>query len=299
MSNIYQGPNPTELNSLWCPHQYDGIVCLLNGEVKKKIESGYLRKLGHTRESYLTLFPGAPLVCQQTRERYAQVTDARKQARSKNLTKLNEDQNFQLTRQEGCRSYWLSSASDQARIDMSDKAYTQHQNGLMDHIRSVYWETKYQGSDEQIRKSDRMKGESNVVHLPGVKEKIRATRILNSFNQCSFKHARWKDSHLTYQSTYEMHFIEKAVELQVPLSSIANGKVFTSEGLFYLCDYILFDKYVVEVKSWYIEQLQEQNKPGCLVAKKEVVKSAGYDWLYILDKDYSELEHIVLQCLKP
>lgn len=44
---------------------------------------------------------------------------------------------------------------------------------------------------------------------------------------------------------------------------------------------------MIEIKSWYIENLQEKRYPGILDIKKKLIESKGYKFLYIKDKDYT------------
>ena len=62
---------------------------------------------------------------------------------------------------------------------------------------------------------------------------------------------------------------------------------------YYLPDYILDNKYIVEIKSWYIEAKQMAINPNVIIEKQELVERLGYKWLYILDKNYAKLDLLI------
>ena len=61
---IYPGIHPKSVDSDFPEHTYDKIVCLLNGELKSVLQEKYLKKLGHTKQSYQNKFGGAPIASQ-------------------------------------------------------------------------------------------------------------------------------------------------------------------------------------------------------------------------------------------
>lgn len=67
------------------------------------------------------------------------------------------------------------------------------------------------------------------------------------------------------------------------------------ERKYYLPDFILFDEYVVEIKSWYVEKIQEERQGLFILEKEKLVIRQGYKWLYILDNDFTELRKLVMK----
>lgn len=268
---IYGGIKPRDVNHTWDDHCYSSIVCLINGERKKKIESGYLQKLGFTKEMYYEQFPGSPLICEETRQKYARVTEARKMSRSTNMKNLNSSTSFEAARQDGLRAFWLSSVSGDMRKLLSDKAKQQHADGLAKHIRDVYWETVYPGSKEQTRRREAMKSQFDALFVP----------------------TPYKNSHLYTMSTYEVHFLNHIENLGISLNRVKNGPHLSNDTLFYPCDFILDNSIVIEIKSTYILELQESRRPGVTNLKKELVKESGFEFILVLDKNYQELEQIL------
>ena len=183
ISYQYHGPCPTSVNPNWSTHTDEYVVCLLSGKLKKKIEEGYLRSLGHSRKSYLEMFPNAPMMANTSRQRMAEKTESRINSRRENLTTLNRREDFQEKRRKGVEQYWGSSNSVDRRRDLSNKAKEQHTNGLGEHINEVYWNTVYQGSAEQKRR-----------------------RISASGQFSNFPKQPFRDTHLETMSTYEVDF---------------------------------------------------------------------------------------------
>ena len=130
--------------------------------------------------------------------------------------------------------------------------------------------------------------------MPEAREKSRQTYIKNSDlglhnKETKFKKKLYKETTLMYQSSYELDFLELCDNKGI-LDRIKNAPCFSDIDYpynFYAPDYILDDIYVIEIKSWYIENLQEKRCPGLLKKKEELVISKGYKFLYIKDKDYT------------
>lgn len=136
---IYGGPTPCNINPDWPDHDTDFIVCLINGERKKKIEKRYLAKLGWTKERYLEAFPDAPLLSHTTRNYLAQKTPMRLAVRKQIMTCLNQDATFQIARIKGCIDFMESDDSRALRKMLSEKAKRQHREGLADILRQKYF----------------------------------------------------------------------------------------------------------------------------------------------------------------
>lgn len=286
---MYKGPSPSSINSTFSNHTYDLITCLLNGEQKKNITSSYLKKLGYTKDDYIKQFPGAPLISNYLKE-----------IRSKNMTTLNtSNKHFQKKRKKAVRNFLNSDRSIEYRKKASEKAKKQHANGLDEKVRG-YFKERYIGSAEQIRRSKRLL-KSPLNKIPGVLEKKKETYINNSKlglhnKETKFKKKRYKNTDLIYQSSYELDFLSFCEKVGI-LDVIKNSHCFTDENYpynFYQPDYIFDNKYIIEIKSWYIENLQEKKYPGILKIKEELIIKHGYKFLYIKDKDYSPLNNLLI-----
>jgi hypothetical protein len=217
-------------------------------------------------------------------------------ARSKNLTDLNlNNKKFQENRQNSCKEFWKSDRSDELRKIKSDRAVIQHKETNLDDQVKKYFKERYQGSDNQKEKSKRLKL-NNPGSKPEAREKSRQTYIKNNElglhnKETKFKKKLYKDTILMYQSSYELDFLELC-DTSNMLHRIKNAPCLSADYYpynFYAPDYILDDIYIIEIKSWYIENLQEKRCPGILKLKEQLVADKGYKFLYIKDKDYSNL----------
>lgn len=300
---MYTGPNPKDINANWPNHSYQYVTCLVSGESKKSILNKHLQKYGYDRETYLKDFPGAPLMSEKTRESYRKsaLTEKGKKLRSKNLTALNlYSQDFNEKRKKSFQEFLNSERSNEYRKNASKKAKKQHRNTELPKKVRKYFKTRYQGSLDQKNRSKRMKGKNNIVYKPGVKEQAKQTYIENSkkglhSRETRFKKKRFEDTDLIYQSTYELDFLNLCKDNGI-LNRISNCHCFTSNDYpynYYEPDFCLDNKVIIEIKSWYVEMLQERKYPGILDLKKKLVESEGYSFLYICEKNYKNFLEII------
>jgi hypothetical protein len=97
---------------------------------------------------------------------------------------------------------------------------------------------------------------------------------------------------LYYRGTYELHFIEYCLKHNIDIKNFEgnieydfNGSIHKYFPDFYFKDYNL----VVEIKScWTYECELEQNK-----CKKNGSLEKGYNFMFIIDKKYSDFEYIM------
>jgi len=320
MKMKYQGPNPKDINPEYPDHTYEQIVCLANGELKKILQNRYLQKYGYTRETYLEKFPDAPIKSYSAVDSYRNAALNDGGMRSNNMTKSNNsgpDSEFQKNRVAAQRKFLDSEDSVEYRKWLGEKAKKQHEDGeLPDSVRRYFVE-KYLGSDDQKNRQTRMSGENNLVHKLGVLDKIANTKLerygsstynnveksietrRNNHDGKSFyldlTKRQYKNYEISYQSTYEYHFLEYCENKNI-INSVKNAKTLKDDlypGKYYIPDYILFDEYSVEVKSWYIQQRQDMITPDHIKNKKDLVERHGYKWLYLLDKNYEDLDVII------
>ena len=105
-----------------------------------------------------------------------------------------------------------------------------------------------------------------------------------------YKVKKYKETELTYQSSYEYHFLEFCEENKI-FDRIENGNVYDflpeefDYGIRTITDYSIGDL-EIEIKSSYI--LEKQGGYNVIDMKRSAVERAGKEYLLILDKDYSE-----------
>lgn len=294
----YSGPDPKTVDITYPPHTYDNVVCLLNGEYKRVIQDRYLRKFGFSKLEYLQKFPGAPVKSNAASAAYRNAALNDGGMRSANLTNLNlTNAMFQENRKKCLEAFFLSDRSLDYREAASNRAKEQHANGHAKYVQE-YFATRYAGSVDQQNRSKRMQGENNIIYLPGAVEKGKETYINNHNNGYhATKKRQFKNYNLQYQSSYEYHFLEYC-EFRGCINLVSEPLALRDHlypRRYYLPDYVLADKYVVEIKSWYIEKKQITINPDVTLEKQELVERLGYNWLYILDKNYAELDELIQQ----
>ena len=107
-----------------------------------------------------------------------------------------------------------------------------------------------------------------------------------------YKTKRYKDTDLYYQSSYELNFLEYCEQLGI-ITELENGKSFNylsddkEFGYFHLPDF-MYKNNVIEIKSAWI--LDRQGGYPLIEAKRRAVESQGYNYVVILDNDFSQLD---------
>lgn len=293
---MYSGPDPQSIDINYLPHTYELITCLVSGEQKRIIQDRYLQKFGYTRKTYIIKFPLAPLKSLAATESYRKVANSaigkiQRSTAMKNSNLNNEE--FQKARKRSCKEFWNSERSKELRNNKAEKARIQHiETDLNDKVRN-YFSTVYVGSIDQQERSIRATN-NNPGSRPDVKKKIKDTYIKNSElglhnKETKFKKKKFEDTNLIYQSSYELDFLELCKTNNI-LHRIKNAPCLSADFYpynFYAPDYILDGTYIIEIKSWYIENLQEKKCPGLIKLKEHLVIAKGYKFLYIKDKDYT------------
>jgi hypothetical protein len=136
-----------------------------------------------------------------------------------------------------------------------------------------------------------------------IKEKIKNSCLLNFGYEnpqqnpeifkktlnTQLKYKRYRDSHLIYQGTYELDFLEK----YYGRIKIKNGPyikyIYKNINKVYHSDFFIKElNLVVEIKSsYYFNKFKNQN-----LVKEEFVKNKGFEYIIIIDKNYEEFEKI-------
>jgi hypothetical protein len=101
---------------------------------------------------------------------------------------------------------------------------------------------------------------------------------------------KYSNTDLTYQGSYELDFLENYYNRVIinktnPIKYKLNENTHYYHPDFYLPDYNL----IIEVKSSYTYRCDLDKN----IAKKEYSIKSGFSFLFIIDKDYSELESII------
>jgi len=146
----------------------------------------------------------------------------------------------------------------------------------------------------------------NAFQIEEVKEKIKKTNLKKYGFDHHFKNKEFFENYLKnlnfsyklkkhksgifYQSSYEKDFLNKysnkiKITRNLKIEYNFDGKIRTYYPDFYLPDYNL----IVEIKSDYIFELQKEKN----IRKKESSIKEGYDFIFIINKDYKDFNKII------
>lgn len=119
---------------------------------------------------------------------------------------------------------------------------------------------------------------------------MKNPEVLEKYMKNSYKISDYKDTNLYYQGSYELDFLEKYYNNM----EIVNGKtinyIYENNNHSYLPDFYLPKlNLIIEIKSEYIYNLHLNKN----LLKKQYSLSSGYNFLFIIDKNYEEFEKII------
>jgi len=121
----------------------------------------------------------------------------------------------------------------------------------------------------------------------GVEYPQQNINIFNKQQKSGFNAKRFKDSNIHYRGTYELDFLEKYYDK----INIKNGMTIRyNENKVYFPDFY-FPKLnlIIEIKSEYTYKLHETKN----LNKQKSCLEQGYNFIFIIDKDYTEFEKII------
>jgi hypothetical protein len=119
---------------------------------------------------------------------------------------------------------------------------------------------------------------------------IQNREIFFKSQKSGFRLRRFKFTELFYRGSYELDFLEKFYDKL----DIENGPtikyVFNKGEHFYHSDFYIPSKnLIIEIKSSYVYQIQGEDK---IEAKRKASISNGFNYILIINKNYSELEQL-------
>lgn len=125
-------------------------------------------------------------------------------------------------------------------------------------------------------------GVEHTNHLPAIFEKIQISAL---------KKKRYKNTNLFYQGSYEYDFLEFC-EMYNVIVEIGPCVEYIFDGIkrkYHSDFYIPALNLVIEIKSSYIFNLDTTRNN----VKSEAVKNSGYDFIFVIDKNYDTLSELV------
>jgi hypothetical protein len=146
---------------------------------------------------------------------------------------------------------------------------------------------------EYPSQSNFIKDKSKITSIKnyGFDHAMKNSEYFNNRQKILFKKISFNNTDITYQGSYELHFIQYSIENSIEFTNgpsipyIMNDKSRIYHSDFYLPKYNL----ICEVKSTYtFNDDYEEN-----ILKKQYSINSGYNFLFIIDKNYIELEKII------
>ena len=124
----------------------------------------------------------------------------------------------------------------------------------------------------------------------GVENASQSKEVFSKQQQQRFKIKKYKDTELYYQGSYEKDFLDNFYErIKIETTSPINY-IFEDKNKVYFPDFYLPEfNLIVEVKSTYTFNKHYQQN----ISKKEFCLKSGFNFLFIIDKNYSEFEPII------
>ncbi len=135
------------------------------------------------------------------------------------------------------------------------------------------------------------KNKETCLERYGVNNVMKVEEIFNRQKSSSF--SKNEINNLIYQSTYELDFIKKCLSMNIRIENgpsidyAFDGKDHKYYSDFYLPEYNL----VCEIKSNYIYNMEVDINER----KKASSIKNGYNFLFIIDKNYTEFEKILIR----
>jgi len=149
--------------------------------------------------------------------------------------------------------------------------------------------------NEEIQKRAHENAMVTLYERYGVTNPMEIPHVFAKSQRNSFRMYDYENTNLTYQAKYEKHFLDYCKNLNV-LDKISNGPFlwyeYDGQRKRYFSDFIIEElNLIIEVKSthWY-EEYKAQNE-----AKKSECIARGFNFIFIIDKDYSEFNTFLKQ----
>jgi hypothetical protein len=148
-------------------------------------------------------------------------------------------------------------------------------------------------------------GCDNVFQNEVIKSKIKSTNLIkygyenvsqNSDIQKKKVKSSYKEynfEHLSYQGSYEKDFIDRYYD-KIEISKIDSINYYLDRNRIYFPDFFIKRlNLIVEIKSSYTYELHKEKN----IAKMNRCKELGYNFLFIIDKDYSKFDLLIKEYL--
>jgi hypothetical protein len=145
---------------------------------------------------------------------------------------------------------------------------------------------KYKGDYSTITEKSKI----SCLMRYGVENASQNSDIFYKQQKARYEIKQFKNTNLFYQGTYELDFLNKyfnKIEITKPKEI---DYIFNNKNKKYFPDYYLSEyNLIIEIKSIYtFEKYKEQN-----LAKQKRCIEIGYNYLFIINKDYTDFDKII------
>ena len=134
---------------------------------------------------------------------------------------------------------------------------------------------------------------NTLIDRYGYDHPTKCPEIFEKAQSSAYKTHKYNDTDIKYQGSYELDFIQYCIKNEIEFTKgptiryLMDNKSRVYHSDFYLSKYNL----VCEIKSKYtLDDDYDEN-----MIKKEYSINSGYNFLFIIDKNYIELEKIILE----
>ena len=132
------------------------------------------------------------------------------------------------------------------------------------------------------------KKKETIFSKYGVYHTNHVEYIFNKMQISSFKIKKYNDS-IMYQGTYEKHFLDFCFDNNIYCEKFAGNIIYNETHRYYPDFYYPDLNLIIEIKSSYtFNKDLEKN-----ISKRESCIREGYNFLFIIDRDYNEFKKII------
>ena len=176
------------------------------------------------------------------------------------------------------------------RIDEIWKNRPKEEIDIILENRKITCNLKYNKDSYSQTDEYKIRFKNTSIEKYGVEHPMQSAIIFNKQQKSGLKIKEYENSNLSYQGTYELDFLENYYD-ELNIEKIDPIKYFLNESShyyhpdFYLPDYNL----IIEIKSSYTYNYDIERN----ITKKKYSIENGYNFIFIIDKDYSELNYIL------
>ena len=274
--------NNPEKNKLTCLMRYGVEHPLQSEKIKEKSKQTMLKKYGVEYS----------LQCEESKEKYKQTC----------LEKYNKENPFQSdTCKEKSKQTKLEKYGDKNYNNSEKYKQTCQEKWSVDNafqseeIKKLCKQTclehfgvEYSMQSEKVKEKNRQ----TCLQKYGVEHPSQNKEIYEKNKKSGFKAKTYKDTDIYYRGRYELDFLEKHYDKYPDIQNAPSIKyIFERKQHYYFPDFFIPSlNLIIEIKS---EWIIKQQGIEMIEAKKKATIANGFNYIMILEKNYSMLENLL------